>query len=182
MRVISGTAGGRTLIPPKSGETRPTSDLVRGMIFNVLENSAEDWSRVLDLYAGSGALGIEALSRGSDAAVFIDKSADACAAIRKNLSALGFEDRATVLKQSVESGITGLDGPFGLIFLDPPYADDGVARILSLVDVGNLLGPETVVVVEHRRNRTLDGEYRSLELFKQRRHGDTMVSFFRVKE
>src|SRR5436190_201171 len=100
MRVISGSAGGRTLHPPKSGETRPTSDLVRGMIFNVLENVAGDWSRVLDLYAGSGALGIEALSRGAESAVFVDRSNDACAAIRKNLVQLGFEKNATILRQT----------------------------------------------------------------------------------
>ena len=182
MRVISGSAGGRTLYPPKSGETRPTSDLVRGMIFNVLDNVAENWSRVLDLYAGSGALGIEALSRGAESAVFVERSNDACLAIRKNLTQLGFEKNATMVRQAVENALDGLTGTFGLIFLDPPYADEGIEKVVRKLAGSALLAEDSVVVVEHRRNRTFAEDFNRLELFKERRHGDTVVSFFRVKE
>jgi 16S rRNA (guanine(966)-N(2))-methyltransferase RsmD len=151
------------------------------MIFNMLENYAEDWSSVLDLYAGSGALGIEALSRGAERAVFVDKSPDACAAIKRNLAQLGFEESGTILRQTAESALQGLTGQFGIVFLDPPYADDGVDGVLRQIGESGLLSPDAVVVVEHRRSRRFDAGFRNLEAFRERRHGDTVVSLFRVK-
>jgi 16S rRNA (guanine966-N2)-methyltransferase len=132
MRVVGGTARGRTLVAPAGRRTRPTADRVREAVFNALwSRGALDGARVVDLYAGSGALGIEALSRGAVHATFVDSDRAARAAIARNLDACGFTDRADVVAVPVERFLDLLARPFDLAFCDPPYAFDGWAGVLA---------------------------------------------------
>ncbi|MGH9259498.1 MAG: RsmD family RNA methyltransferase, partial [Acidimicrobiales bacterium] len=127
MRVVAGTARGRTLVTPPGARTRPTTDRVREAIFNALgSRGAVEGARVVDLFAGSGALGVEALSRGAGHATFVDTDRAARQAIRRNVEGCGFADRATIVAAPVARWLAGLrDERFELVFCDPPYAFEG---------------------------------------------------------
>ena len=132
MRVVGGTARGRTLVAPAGRRTRPTADRVREAVFNALwSRGALDGARVVDLFAGSGALGIEALSRGAVHATFVDSDRAARAAVVRNLDACGFTDRADVVPAPVERFLDMLAQPFDVAFCDPPYAFDGWPDVLA---------------------------------------------------
>ncbi len=178
MRVIAGSARGRAIIAPKTSQTRPTSDLIRGVIFNLLSNELDSFGRVLDLYAGSGALGIEALSRGAEWVDFVDKAPLACRAITQNLERLGFASRAKVHCQPVARALAVLPGRYTIILLDPPYADPSLDGVLGQIERADLLEPGGLAVVEHARKRPV-GEGLQLAVVKDRCHGDTCVSIFR---
>jgi 16S rRNA (guanine966-N2)-methyltransferase len=138
VRVVAGDLGGRRLVAPAGQATRPTSDRVREATFNALESAgAVDGAVVLDLYAGSGALGIEALSRGAARATFVERDRAALAALRANLDAFGLgRDRAEVVVGDAGALLAAgrLDGPWDLALLDPPYAFDGWAALLGTLD------------------------------------------------
>src|SRR5690348_3901014 len=126
MRVIAGTAKGRTLVVPKGGGTRAATDRIRESLFGILEPDLPD-ARVLDLFAGAGTLGIEALSRGAAHATFVERSNDAVAAIRANLRATGFEDRSDLIPANVLAYLQNtLALPYQIVFCDPPFADVAV--------------------------------------------------------
>lgn len=182
MRVIAGSERGRPLLAPKSDATRPTSDLIRGVIFNLLEQEIEEWGRVLDLYAGSGALGIEALSRGAEHATFVERHPAACRTIAENLRRLKLTERATVLCQPVRKALPSLRGPYSIILLDPPYADPDLESVLDDLASSPLVGTDTVVVVEHSKQRDPIPQQATLRRTKRRCHGDTCVSLFRRGE
>lgn len=150
MRVIAGLAKGRRLRATRAPQMRPTTDMVRQTIFDILGDAPRD-ANVLDLFAGAGTLGIEALSRGARAAVFVESDRDACAIIDSNLEATGFRDRATICRvDAVRYCARAPRIPFDLAFLDPPY-DRGlgfVARILGSIAAGPLMSPGGTVVVE----------------------------------
>ena len=136
MRVVGGTARGRRLVAPAGDKTRPTSDRVREAVFNALwSRGVLDGARVVDLFAGSGALGVEALSRGAAEATFVDRDAAARRAIAANLATTGLADRATVVGQPVERFLAARaaagERPFDLAFCDPPYAFDGWVDLLA---------------------------------------------------
>src|SRR6266852_2505683 len=160
MRVISGTARGRPL--RAAAETRPTADLIKGAIFSMLEALAykrgfepdEDgnlagalaWPHVLDLFAGSGALGIEALSRGAQSAEFVEQDREAVRIIQSNLRSTGLDDRARVHQSSVSSALRTIRPPIDLVFLDPPYADAAsVDEAINAIAQRNVLVPTSVV-------------------------------------
>lgn len=159
MRIIAGDFKGHGLRAPAGRATRPTADAVREALFNILGPPPED-ARVLDLYAGSGALGLEALSRGAALAVFVEQDPRACQTIGANLRALGLSTgaagpRAQILRAPVERLLStrrDLVGPFHWIFADPPYADGALPALLdALAGAPGLLHPAAVVVVEHPR-------------------------------
>jgi 16S rRNA (guanine(966)-N(2))-methyltransferase RsmD len=169
MRVIAGELGGRRLAAPRGARTRPTAERVREALFSMLGECAE--LRVLDLFAGSGALGIEALSRGAASATFVERSQPALAALRANVAALGLEGRARIV---AGDALTALRTPatYDLVFLDPPYAaaatlEDALARELPAV-----LAPSGRVVSESDRRAPLE---LALPLWRERRYGDTMI-------
>jgi 16S rRNA (guanine(966)-N(2))-methyltransferase RsmD len=172
MRVIAGRWGGRRLQAPPGDATRPTSDRVREALFSVLGASVEG-ARVLDLFAGSGALGIEALSRGAAEATFVDSGNAAIAALRANLEALGAE--AETRRQDARrflSGASAAARQYDLVFLDPPYRHAGrlggeLSDMLPAV-----LAPGATVVTESDRRSPLDLE---LPLHDERRYGDTLI-------
>jgi len=188
LRVIAGEHRGRRLRAPAGLHTRPTADRVRQALFNILPPPPPG-SVALDLYAGSGALGIEALSRGAAAAVFVDDDVAACAVLRDNLRALGLGARAVVLAQRVERVLPrllqrglvpgGAAPPFSYVFADPPYKDvpSAVPALLRFffAHQAALLGPDGVLVVEHDRRTELTGDLPRIDV---RRYGDTALSFF----
>jgi len=136
MRVISGELGGRKLLSPSGVTTRPTTDKVRQAVFNSLTSMGVlEGALVADLYAGSGALGIEAMSRGADRCVFVDRDRDALTALRGNIAALGLHERATVVASDVLAWVPSMRN-IDIAFIDPPYDFDGWATLLPLVDAG----------------------------------------------
>ncbi|NLA58478.1 MAG: 16S rRNA (guanine(966)-N(2))-methyltransferase RsmD [Firmicutes bacterium] len=180
MRVITGIAKGRKLESVKGLKTRPTSDRVKESLFSILGEKAAA-GRFLDLYAGSGAIGIEALSRGAPGAVFVDNSKAAVQAIRKNLERVGLADLAEVYQTNVERAIPILARrklAFGCIFLDPPYLSGKAVTTLEAIDCHGLAGPETLVIVEHGKQEQLPERIGSLVLHRVQSYGDTAISFF----
>jgi 16S rRNA (guanine(966)-N(2))-methyltransferase RsmD len=181
MRVIGGAARGRRLKVPKHHAVRPTAARVKESLFNILPH---DFSglRVLDLFAGSGNVSIEALSRGALKAVLIDESPRATAVIRDNLERLGLSQRAQVWTAPVLRSLRKLAAAaenFDLIFLDPPYERDWVAKTLTAVGSCRLLSPSGTVVAEHSVREPLRPRYEDLVLNDQRRYGDTLLSFYK---
>ncbi|HET6953825.1 MAG TPA: 16S rRNA (guanine(966)-N(2))-methyltransferase RsmD [Acidimicrobiales bacterium] len=169
MRVVAGSARGRTLVTPAGARTRPTTDRVREAIFNALgSRDAIDGAQVVDLFAGSGALGIEALSRGAAHVTFVDRDRAARQAIRRNLDTCGLADRAQIVAATVERWLASLAGTrFDLAFCDPPYAFDRWAALLDAV-------PAALVVVESDRPVPLPEGW---HLDREARYGGTWVGF-----
>ncbi len=176
MRVVAGTAGGRPLISPEGTTTRPTSDRVRESIFNMLFSlGATEGAAVVDLYAGSGALGIEALSRGAESCVFVEQDRHAVSVIRENLETLRLEDRATVVQADVLSWLQRQSSeapPFDLALIDPPYADEPWEVLLDSVNA-------TFVVAESRQPI---GEHRLWDVLRHKKYGATLVSVLTPKQ
>ena len=179
MRVIAGEAKGHRLAGPPSRATRPTSDLVRGAIFSALESMGVDLTRVLDLYAGSGALGIEALSRGGEWCDFVEKDARTCASIRENLAKTRFDGRAKVHCAPVERALARLEGPYTLVLADPPYAQEAAPPLERLVESGLAEAGGTVLVLEHSSREEGPERLGGLSQVKTLRHGDSAVSIYR---
>ena len=169
MRVVAGTFKGRRLAAPRGTRTRPTADRVREALFSMLGDVGE--ARVLDLYAGSGALGIEALSRGADSAVFVERDAQALAAIERNLAAVGVD--ATVARRDVLRFLARADGAFDLVFCDPPY--DSASRLSgTLAERLPALTPQTArIVTESDKRNPLELPF---PLIVERVYGDTRIA------
>lgn len=180
MRVIAGTARGRPLKGPRGRDLRPTSDLVRGAIFDMLAAMGADLSRVLDLYAGTGALGIEALSRGGGRCDFVEKDERACRLIRQNLETTSLSENGVVHCWPVEKVLTRLQGRYSLILADPPYGDEKAEDVLQRISDSPLAEPEAVIVMEHSRRRPPPPALGRRPLVTSRRHGDTVISFYRA--
>lgn len=183
MRIIAGAFKGRRLAPVK-GRIRPTAAKVREAVFSIL-GPAVGGLRVLDLFAGTGALGIEALSRGAAVAVFVEDHPESLKVLRRNLEDLGLADRTTVWPLPVTAALKKLAGQverFGLAFLDPPYGGgDAVAALTALASL-NLLRPGARVVVEHSRRESLPEACGQLGRLEVRRYGDTQVAFYLMAE
>lgn len=181
MRVIGGAARGRRLRVPKGDAVRPTAARVKESLFNILPRDFSGM-QVLDLFAGTGNLSIEALSRGADHALLIDASARSAATIKNNLRRLGFAAQSEVWVAPVARSLRTLArrrAIFDFIFLDPPY-DRGLAgRSLDLIAACDLLRDTGTAVVEHSARESLKPRYGSLQLHDQRRYGDTRLSFYR---
>jgi len=184
MKVIGGAARGRKLKVPKGLGVRPTAARVKESLFNILPH---DFSglRVLDLFAGSGNVSIEALSRGAVEAVLVDESARCAAAIRDNLTRLELNRRAQIWVAPVARSIRKLDRAgekFDLIFLDPPYDKGWVSTTLEAIGRSSLLNPAGIIVVEHSGREAIKPSYGDLILNDRRRYGDTSLSFYRRQE
>ena len=182
MRVIAGTAKGHGLKSLRGSGIRPTSDLLRGAIFSMLESVANDWSRVLDLYAGTGALGIEALSRGAGSADFVEKKPRFCALIKENLRRTGLADHGTVYCMSVAKAPSVLKGEYGILLMDPPYADASVGATAEMVASSHLIGKDSTLVIEHSRRVPLEERYGGLRQVRNLHHGDSYVSVYQYSE
>lgn len=182
MRIVSGTAGGLHLKVPKGYRLRPTADQVREAIFNILVSrfAVEDIA-ILDLFAGTGALGIEALSRGARSVVFIDANPDSQRTIIENLKLTRFRQRGRVIRSYVNKGLRVAEEQgfrFGGVFLDPPYDEGWVEKTLRALALSPLLEPGAWVVAEHSQQEHGAKAYPSLLLTDQRHYGTTWVSFY----
>ena len=182
LRVIAGEAKGHILKVPQNTGTRPATDLVRGAIFSILENTACGWERVLDLFSGSGAMGIEALSRGTGWADFVDHEPRCCAIIKQNLEKTKFADRAHVYCCSVKRALSFLDKEYDIIIMDPPYTDLDIGSVIDRLGTSQLMGSQTILVVTHSPRLTLESDYAQLSIIKERRHGDSCITLYRKRE
>jgi 16S rRNA (guanine(966)-N(2))-methyltransferase RsmD len=191
MRVIAGIARGRTLLAPKDMGTRPMMDVVKGSLFNMLESlgGIED-ANVLDLFAGSGSLGIEALSRGAAHADFVEQSREACKVIDENLARLGFASQGRVIARSVGQFITIPLAPtereegkaYDVVFMDAPYPAQVSQELLTRLAGWPRLGDNALVCIGHHKREVLPDQLAYLERIKHRCFGASCISIYRNRK
>lgn len=180
LRIISGTARGVSLRTSKVPFLRPTTDRVRSAIFSILESrQVLLGAQVLDLYAGTGALGIESLSRGAKHAHFVEKDRALSKLIKENVSTAGFNSTAKIINMPVESALDSLKDQYDLIFADPPYqmADEIPNNISKIIEL-NLLSKSGLIIVEHSKKSDLDIPEDHIEKTMDRHYGDTAISMY----
>lgn len=182
MRIVAGTARSRTILTPEGRDTRPTLDRVRENLFNILQWQCAG-ARVLDLFAGSGALALEALSRGASEAVLSDHDARAVRVEKQNVETLGFGTRARVIQAEWQETLRRLSAegkPFQLIFLDPPYAMADLSPVFEALRSGGLLEADSLIVVEHQAEK-VPQVAEGFEVVDQRKYGYAGIHMFRMK-
>lgn len=180
MRIISGALKGRKLRPPKGKDIRPTSDKVREAIFSILFSRVED-AAVADIFAGTGAMGMEALSRGAAEAVFIDKSLQAISLVKENLQAMGLEARSQVLRCDIVRNpdrLARFQSLLDIVFVDPPYKNPEFEAILGALESSGAVKQDGLVIFEHGLREKPEKSYGRFKLADQRKYGKTLVSFF----
>ena len=180
MRIIGGSARGRSIVAPAGSKTRPTQEYVRESLFNIIRWDLQD-ARVLDLFAGTGALALEAVSRGAKDAVLIDMDRDACQAIKKNMETSRLGAQCRLIARDYEQAMAQLarEGQkFDVVFLDPPYRMENTGEMCAALYDRGLLAGDFLIVVEHRRGMAplLDARFAASDL---RRYGDTEITFVR---
>jgi len=185
MRIVGGRLGGRTLAAPRSQNVRPTSDRLRESLFNILAHGYGDpiaGARVLDLFAGTGALGLEAMSRGAAFALLIDDGVEARALIRQNVEALGLGGVTRVFRRdATRLGAVHPNAPFGLVFLDPPYRKGLAEKSLASLRDGGWLAPGALAIVEEAADAGFTAPEGFAEI-ERRRYDDTEFTFLRVTQ
>ncbi|WP_430912394.1 16S rRNA (guanine(966)-N(2))-methyltransferase RsmD [Methylobacterium sp. sgz302541] len=185
MRIVGGALKGRRLAGPRTDAIRPTSDRLREALFNVLAHAyadAVDGARVLDLFAGTGALSFEAISRGAAYALLVDEGSEARALIRENIEALGLEGATRLFRRDAgKLGASGPSGRFDLVFCDPPYGRDLAPRALVSAAAGGWLSPDALVIVEEAASAALVLPPAFSEL-ERRSYGETVVAIARYAE
>jgi len=180
LRIIGGARRGKRLYSPRNNSIRPTADRVRESIFNILAGRVFD-SRLLDLFAGTGAIGLEALSRGAKHATFIDNHPAALELIKKNIKVCEWADRTEIIRWDSTRSLNCIKCHielYSLVFIDPPYRSEMVPTILGHLDRSNVLTNKALVIVEHSSTEILDGKISTFFLEDQRSYGKTLVSFF----
>ena len=182
MRIIGGEARGRRLFAPEDDETRPTADRVREAVFNIIRADVED-AVVLDLFAGSGALALEALSRGAKSAVLCDRSPRAVKAIRRNIELMRAQEKTTVVAGDWQRAVSAGGERFTLVFLDPPYRMTEVyAQALSALRGAGRLAEDALIVMEHGADSPVEGMEPPFMVVDERKYRDTAITLARVKE
>jgi len=186
MRIIAGQFKSRLIKSPKGVDLRPTSDRVKESLFGILAGSVID-KNILDLFSGTGNLGIEALSRGAKSCVFVDNNPRCITAIKNNLETFGIGQKAQVLLKDSSRFISQAQADglvFDLIFLDPPYHNNLTKKCLILLDNYNIINPSTTIIAEHYKRDELPqpDELKNLELFRQGKYSGTILSFYRSKQ
>ena len=181
MRIISGIRKGKKLIVPKNSKIRPTTDNTKEFIFNYLSNSVAQ-KKILDLFSGTGNLGIEALSRGASQVIFVEKDKALSRILHENLKLTQFESQSKVIISDVFKFIKRLrnkDFKFDLIFADPPYESNLHIKLLNIVDESNILQKNGVLIFEHRSNELIYSNFDNINLYKTKILGNTTISFFK---
>lgn len=184
MRIIAGKARGHKLITPKDFNIRPTTDRVKESVFNIIQDYIYD-SIVVDLFAGTGNLGIEALSRGAQKVYFIDRCKESIKIIKENLTKTKFTMKAEVLLEDTITGLNKLchkDVQADVIFMDPPYNKGLPAVILEKIDEKGLLHSSGIIVVEHSKEEKLPEEFNNIICIRKKDYGRISVSFYKEKE
>ncbi|MGT2756641.1 16S rRNA (guanine(966)-N(2))-methyltransferase RsmD [Streptococcus ovuberis] len=177
MRIVSGNYGGRLLKTLDGKTTRPTSDKVRGAMFNMI-GPYFDGGRVLDLYAGSGGLAIEAVSRGISQAVLVERDRKAQAIIEANIAMTKETEKFQLLKMEANQALLNLEGSFDLVFLDPPYAKEEIVKTIELLEERHLLTEDVMVVCETDKTVELPEEIVGLGIWKQKQYGISKVTVY----
>jgi 16S rRNA (guanine966-N2)-methyltransferase len=182
VRIIGGELKGRRLYSIRGTAVRPTADRLRESIFNIISSCVPD-AVVLDLFSGTGALGIEALSRGAESAVFIDNSKEALSVIKNNIELCDLDKRARLIKWDIKRNLNCLKSTqpsfFTLVFLDPPYNQSMIEPTLFNLDLSRSMKKEAVIVVEHAPFESIPREFAAFEVTGQRRYGKTLVSLLK---
>lgn len=179
MRVITGSARGRKLITLEGAEVRPTTDKVKEAIFSAIQFDIEGRT-FLDLFAGSGQMGIEALSRGAQSAIFVDSSRKAVEVVRKNLNNVGFYEKARVVHADSLSFIETIAEPFDIVFLDPPYGKGLLQE--ALPKITEKIKKTGLIIAENSENEDILQNYGEFMLDRQKHYGKIKVSIFRHKD
>ena len=187
MRVIAGDARGRQLLAPKSQRVRPTADRVKEALFSILLSRLGEFTgmRVLDIFAGTGNLGIEALSRGAGYAVFVDSHRESAEVIRKNLEITKYSETAKVVVQDAAAALRWLargEAPFHLVFLDPPYGEGHTERLLEVLSASPLIDQGSTVVAEFSAKEEIPRSFGRLQETERRIYGDTALSFLTISD
>lgn len=177
MRIISGAQKGHRISSGKKARMRPTSEKARECIFNVLREEVSG-KRVLDLFAGAGGLGLEALSRGAQSVTFVDASSQSISVLKRNLEILKLKNKSTVIKIDGLKAIKKLPQSFDLIFADPPYGKGYVQQMINALITSHILEEGGILVLEHHKKETFSCPQEKLIVLKQKRFGDTVISFF----
>jgi 16S rRNA (guanine(966)-N(2))-methyltransferase RsmD len=177
LKIIAGEYRGRILKTPEGKQVRPSSGLLRGVIFNVLGDLVSG-KKVLDIYAGSGALGIEALSRGAAVVTMVEAERSTAGLIRQNLEMLKVQDKARVVIQDALDFVSSSGGKYDIVLADPPYQANVSSQILDLVAKHNLLASEGILVLQHHRAEKIEVEVQGLTLWKCKKHGKSSVEFY----
>lgn len=180
MRVITGTAGGVNLKAPEGLQTRPTADRVKQALFNIIQY--EICGEALDLFAGSGQLGIEALSRGAARAVFVDERRDALDVVRENLRRTRLTERAELVQRDYLSYLNRCRRRFRLIFLDPPYAEKYLENAIKRISEIDILAEGGIIITERPKEKPLEGTFPGLVRSKDYLYGKTAITLFRREE
>jgi 16S rRNA (guanine966-N2)-methyltransferase len=185
--VIAGEARGRNLFAPKNSRVRPTADRTKEAIFSILVSRLGDFDemRVLDIFAGIGNLGIEALSRGASYAVFIDSHRESAELIRRNLELTRFEEKSRVVIQEATVALKWLareEPPFHLVFLDPPYSLGHTEKVLEMLSDSPLVDAGTTIVAEFHAKEKIPSEFGRLKENQRRVYGDTAVSILTISD
>ena len=184
MRIIAGAQKGRRLLPPKGQGVRPTSGRVKEALFSILHHKTTD-ARFLDLFAGTGAVGIEALSRGAQSVTFVEVNPSSLKVLHANLDQCSLAASATVLSCTTEAFLRHphtSDGPFDIVFADPPYHEDVVARLLPALDRSDILAANCIVIIEHFNKIAVPDSIGRLILRRQYRYGDTSLAVYHVAD
>ncbi len=182
MRIVGGSYRGRKLKTVSGLDVRPTSDRLRETLFNILGPHIRD-SRFLDICAGSGAIAIEALSRGASEATLIEHSRPACKAIQENLQMLGITHEAQVLNRDALSAIKQLEAKisaFDIIFFDPPYASPIYSQVMNQLAASPVIHSESIIIVEHRAKTPIEREYGRLKIYREVKQGESALAFYAV--
>ena len=184
MRITGGVYSGRRLHTPKSSQIRPMRDQVRSALFNILRDLVEG-SRFLDLFAGTGSVGIEALSRGAEHVTFVDKSREAISILSENIAELGAEDATTIIRADVFNWLeneSSSGSAFDLIFVGPPYYHNLAHETLKLLGQARLSAPEAVIFAEVFKKEQLESQYGWLSQIDERLYGDNKIHFYQAGE
>jgi 16S rRNA (guanine(966)-N(2))-methyltransferase RsmD len=183
MRIVAGETKGARLLVPSGTEVRPTSDRVREAVFSSLGTSVRG-ARVLDLFGGSGALGLEAMSRGASGAVFVERSGVIRKVLEANIATLGYQKSSRVIPGDALRALRRLGGEkerFDIAFVDPPYASDLAQRAVEELAAGDLMTPLAIIVVEHAGSMIIHCP-KSLQVSTTKRYGDTAITYLRQTE
>jgi len=177
MRVTGGSERGRQLKTPPGSSVRPTSDKVKQALFNILGERVVG-AFFLDLFAGAGGIGIEALSRGAGRVMFVDASRDSLGVVKQNIEELGFRNRAEAMLSTAEVFLKKNTGPYDIVFLDPPYAEK-MQPLLELLAVAGILKPDSIVIAELFKKQLSPVSAGGLTLYREARYGDTVLAFYK---
>ena len=184
LRVISGKARGLKLDTPKNQDVRPTTDRVKESLFNMINSYIMD-SNILDLFAGTGSLGIECLSRGAKNCVFVDKSKDSINIVRSNVKKARVENESTILNVDFKDAVKRLstqNQKFDVIFMDPPYYENMFIECLKSIDKFNLLDEDGIIVVEHDTKDLFEDSIGRLNKSREKKYGNTTLTFYKLED